>query len=310
MNGRTLAPGQKSRSNFGKIRTFLPLPNLIDVQRKSYEDFLQMDLLPEERQDVGLQSVFKSVFPFSDFRETCALEFVSYRIGDWKSRSGRLEGLSHLRFACEHCGKTVRVKDPRGSTVECPACGHPNPNKVTIDEVCGTPVDLKLRYSVAECQERGMTFAVPLNVTFRLKVFDKENAPTGKGAPKEWPIRDIKEEEVYFGDIPLMTDNGTFIINGTERVIVSQLHRSPGVFFTREGAHTLIGKIIPYRGSWVEFEIDAKGLFGVRIDRKRKFPGTVFLRALGLESDEQILKKFYSAIGLTFEKGKAAPKPK
>ncbi|HEX2757578.1 MAG TPA: DNA-directed RNA polymerase subunit beta, partial [Thermoanaerobaculia bacterium] len=136
-------------------------------------------------------------------------------------------------------------------------------------------------------------------------VFDKESAPTGKGAPKEWPIRDIKEEEVYFGEIPLMTDNGTFVINGTERVIVSQLHRSPGVFFTREGAHTLIGKIIPYRGSWVEFEIDTKGLFGVRIDRKRKFPGTVFLRALGLESDELILKKFYTAVPVVYEKGKA-----
>jgi len=305
MNGRTLAPGQKERSSFGKIRSFLPLPNLIDVQRKSYEDFLQMDLLPEERHDVGLQAVFKSVFPFSDFRETCALEFVSYRIGDWKSRSGRLEGLQHLRFACEHCGATVRVKDARATRVECGVCGHPNPNKVTIDEVCGTPVELRQLYSVAECQERGATYSVPLKVTFRLKVFDKENAPTGKGAPKEWPIRDIKEEEVYFGEIPLMTDNGTFVINGTERVIVSQLHRSPGVFFTREGAHTLIGKIIPYRGSWVEFEIDTKGLFGVRIDRKRKFPGTVFLRALGLESDELILKKFYTAVPLTYEKGKA-----
>jgi DNA-directed RNA polymerase subunit beta len=305
MNPRTLAPGSKERTSFGKIRSFLPLPNLIDVQRKSYEDFLQMDLLPEERQDVGLQAVFKSVFPFSDFRETCALEFVSYRIGEWKSRSGRLEGLQHLRFSCEHCGATVKVKDPRATRVECGVCGHPNPNKVTIDEVCGTPVELRLPYSVAECQERGATYSVPLKVTFRLKVFDKENAPTGKGAPKEWPIRDIKEEEVYFGEIPLMTDNGTFVINGTERVIVSQLHRSPGVFFTREGAHTLIGKIIPYRGSWVEFEIDPKGLFGVRIDRKRKFPGTVFLRALGLESDELILKKFYSAVPISYEKGKA-----
>jgi DNA-directed RNA polymerase subunit beta len=305
MTNRTFAPGQKERTSFGKIRSFLPLPNLIDVQRKSYEDFLQMDLLPEERQDVGLQAVFKSVFPFSDFRETCALEFVSYRIGEWKSRSGRLEGLQHLRFPCAHCGATVKVKDPRATRVECGVCGHPNANKVTIDEVCGTPVELRLPYSVAECQERGATYSVPLKVTFRLKVFDKENAPTGKGAPKEWPIRDIKEEEVYFGEIPLMTDNGTFVINGTERVIVSQLHRSPGVFFTREGAHTLIGKIIPYRGSWVEFEIDPKGLFGVRIDRKRKFPGTVFLRALGLESDELILKKFYSAVKLSFEKGKA-----
>ena len=304
MNARTVAPGQKTRTNFGKIRTFLPLPNLIDVQRKSYVDFLQMDLLPSERQEIGLEAVFRSVFPFSDFRETCQLEYVSYRIGEWKSRSGRLEGLQHLRFPCEHCGKTVRVKGARASTVECGSCGHPNPNRVTIDEVCGTPVELRLPYSVAECQERGYTYSVPLKVTFRLKVFDKENAPTGKGAPKEWPIRDIKEEEVYFGEIPLMTDNGTFVINGTERVIVSQLHRSPGVFFTKE-ANTLIGKIIPYRGSWVEFEIDGKGLFGVRIDRKRKFPGTVFLRALGLESDEQILKKFYSPVPISYEKGKA-----
>ncbi len=302
MNVRNLAPGQKARHSFGQIREFLPLPNLIDVQRKSYEDFLQMDLLPEERQDVGLEAVFRSVFPFSDFRETCALEYVSFRIGEWKSRSGRLEGLQHLRFPCEHCGSIVRVKDPRAGRVECLSCGHLNPNRVTIDEVCGTPVELRLPYSVAECQERGYTYSVPLKVTFRLKVFDKESAPSGKGASKEWPIRDIKEEEVYFGEIPLMTDNGTFVINGTERVIVSQLHRSPGVFFTRDGVHTLIGKIIPYRGSWVEFEIDAKGLFGVRIDRKRKFPGTVFLRALGLESDEQILKKFYSAVGVQYGK--------
>ncbi len=305
MNDRMLAPGQEARHDFGKIRTFLPLPNLIDVQRKSYEDFLQIDLLPEEREDVGLEAVFRSVFPFTDFRETCSLEYVSYRIGDWTSRSGRLEGLSHLRFACEHCGTTVRVKDPRASEVACQSCGFRNPNKVTIDEVCGTPVDLRQQFTVAECQERGLTYAVPLKVTFRLKVYDKDGAPTGRGAPKEWPIRDVKEEEVYFGDIPLMTDNGTFVINGTERVIVSQLHRSPGVFFTREGAHTLIGKIIPYRGSWVEFEVDGKGLFGVRIDRKRKFPGTVFLRALGLESDEQILKKFYSSVGMGFDKGKA-----
>ena len=164
MNVRSLAPGSKERSSFGKIRSFLPLPNLIDVQRKSYEDFLQMDLLPEERQDVGLQAVFKSVFPFSDFRETCALEFVSYRIGEWKSRSGRLEGLQHLRFSCEHCGATVRAKDPRATRVECGTCGHPNPNKVTIDEVCGTPVELRLPYSVAECQERGATYSVPLRV--------------------------------------------------------------------------------------------------------------------------------------------------
>ncbi len=303
MTDRMLAPGQDPRHDFGKIASFLPLPNLIDVQRKSYEEFLQMDLLPEEREEVGLEAVFRSVFPFKDFRETCELEFVSFRIGEWKSRSGRLEGLRHLRFRCESCGITVRVKDSRAHIVECNKCGHPNKSRVTIDEVCGTPVSLQLPYTVAECQERGLTYSVPLRVTFRLRVFDKENAPTGRGAPKELPIRDIKEEEVYFGEIPLMTENGTFIINGTERVIVSQLHRSPGVFFTKEPPHTLIGKIIPYRGSWVEFEIDAKGLFGVRIDRKRKFHGTVFLRALGLETDEEILKHFYTPVPLKLTEG-------
>ncbi|MCE7956560.1 MAG: DNA-directed RNA polymerase subunit beta [Acidobacteria bacterium ACB2] len=303
-----LAPGQAPRTPFGRIRTYLPLPNLIDVQKTSYEEFLQIDLLPEERNpEVGLEYVFRSVFPFRDFRETCELEYVSYRIGEWKSRSGRLEGLKHLRFRCENeaCAQVVRVGNPRAASVECQACGHPNPNRVTIDEVCGTPVELQVPFSVTECQDRGKTYEAGLWVTFRLKVFDKEAVPSGRGASREWPIRDIKEEEVFFGQIPLMTENGTFVINGTERVIVSQLHRSPGVFFTRDGAQTRIGKIIPYRGSWVEFELDAKGLFYVRIDRKRKFPGTFFLRALGLESDEQILKRFYSAVGLSYEKGKA-----
>ena len=136
-----------------------------------------------------------------------------------------------------------------------------------------------------------MTFAVPLKVTFRLFVYDKD-PETGARM-----MRDAKEEEVYFGEIPLMTDNGTFIINGTERVIVSQLHRSPGVFFTKEGPRTYLSKIIPYRGSWVEFEYDQKDVLSVRIDRKRKFHGTVFLRALGLESDESILRQFYAAVG-------------
>ncbi len=135
-----------------------------------------------------------------------------------------------------------------------------------------------------------MTYSVPLKVTFRLFVYDKDPETGVKH------MRDAKEEEVFFGDIPLMTDNGTFIINGTERVIVSQLHRSPGVFFTKEGPHTFLAKIIPYRGSWVEFEYDQKNILYVRIDRKRKFLGSVFLRALGLTTDEEILRQFYTPI--------------
>src|SRR3954453_24105658 len=135
-----------------------------------------------------------------------------------------------------------------------------------------------------------MTYAGPLKLTIRLVVWNKEPETGVK------TIRDIKEQEVFFGDIPLMTENGTFIINGTERVIVSQLHRSPGVFFTKESAHTFLSKIIPYRGSWVEFEYDQKNILYVRIDRKRKFLGSVFLRALGLTTDEEILRQFYTPI--------------
>jgi len=280
------------RRDFSRIATSLPIPNLIDVQRKSYERFLQMNLLPEERANHGLQAVFTGIFPFSDFRETCSLDFVKYSIGDWQCKCGELKGLEYLRMTCTNCGARVMTDHPHEETVTCGDCGFLNKNRVTKCDICGNPVDLQLKYSISDCQERGMTFAVPLKVTFRLFVYDKD-PETGARM-----MRDAKEEEVYFGDIPLMTDNGTFVINGTERVIVSQLHRSPGVFFTKEGPRSFLAKIIPYRGSWVEFEYDQKDVLNVRIDRKRKFPGTVFLRALGLESDESILRQFYVGVGL------------
>jgi DNA-directed RNA polymerase subunit beta len=283
------------RKDFSRIQTSLPIPNLIDVQRRSYERFLQMNLLPEERANHGLQSVFTSIFPFSDFRETCSLDFVKYSIGDWQCKCGVLKGLEYLRMTCTNCGAKIMTDHPHEETVTCTECGFVNKNRVTKCDVCGNPVDLQLKYSISDCQERGMTFAVPLKVTFRLFVYDRD-PDTGARM-----MRDAKEEEVYFGDIPLMSDNGTFIINGTERVIVSQLHRSPGVFFTREGSRAFLAKIIPYRGSWVEFEYDQKDVLSVRIDRKRKFHGTVFLRALGLEGDEAILRQFYTPVRLTSE---------
>ena len=214
------------RKTFSKIRSFMDLPNLIDVQRRSYERFLQMNLLPEEREGSGLQAVFTSVFPFSDFRGACELQFVKYAIGNWECKCGRLKGLEHLRMDCRACGARIVTAHPHEETVSCPQCGTQNPNRVTLCDVCGNPVDLQMKYSVAECQERGMTYSVPLKVTFRLFVYDKD-PDTGVKT-----MRDAKEEEVFFGDIPLMTEHGTFVINGTERVIVSQLHRSPGVFFT------------------------------------------------------------------------------
>ena len=276
------------RVDFSKIKTTIPIPNLIEVQKKSYEKFLQMDLLPNERDDAGLQTVFSSVFPISDFRGVSQLEFVDYSIGNWECKCGNLKGLHHLRSTCRHCGATIKTDPFHPGDVLCHVCGTFNKNIVTFCNKCGDPVGLQLKYDMVECQERGMTYAAPLKVTIRLTVYSKD-PDTGVKS-----VRDIKEQEVFFGEIPLMTDNGTFIINGTERVIVSQLHRSPGVFFERVPAQGyFLGKIIPYRGSWVEFEYDIKNLLYVRIDRKRKFYGSVFLRALGLKTDEQILRTFY-----------------
>ena len=219
----------RERVDFSKIPSVFPIPNLLEIQKQSYARFLQSDKEAADRDDMGLQSVFNSVFPITDFRGTSSLEFVDYSIGEWEGK-----------------------------------------------------------YSIEECKERGMTYAVPLRVKIRLVVWDTDPKTEVK------TIRDIKEQEVYFGDIPAMTDNGIFIINGTERVIVSQLHRSPGVFFESDPAKIYyLAKIIPYRGSWVEFEHDKKGLLNVRIDRKRKFLATTFLRALGLNSDSDILSTFY-----------------
>src|SRR4051812_25171308 len=287
----------RERIDFSKIKTTVPIPNLIEIQKKSYERFLQMNRLPSEREDAGLQSVFKSVFPISDFRENSSLEFIEYSIGNWECKCSKLTGLHHLRKPCSSCGATL-IADPYGDReVLCPRCGKGNQARGDVCDICGNTVGLKLKYDVDECQERGMTYAVPLKVTIRLVVWNKDPETGVK------TIRDIKEQEVYYGDIPLMTDNGTFIINGTERVIVSQLHRSPGAFFHSEDKTLYIAQIIPYRGSWVEFEYDAKNLLYVRIDRKRKFLATVFLRALGLRGADEIIRSFYTVDRLSFKNG-------
>jgi DNA-directed RNA polymerase subunit beta len=288
----------RERVNFSKIRTAIQIPNLIEVQKNSYERFLQMNMLPEEREDTGLQAVFNSVFPISDFRGVSTLEYISYSIGNWECKCGNLKGLDKLRSTCKNCGASIAVNPFSAEpTVMCSKCGTQNKNQVTFCNKCGDPVQLNLKYDVAECQERGMTYAAPLKVVIRLTIFDKDPETGAK------TIRDIKEQEVYFGEIPLMTDNGTFIINGTERVIVSQLHRSPGVFFESTPQKSyFLGKIIPYRGSWVEFEYEtAKNILYVRIDRKRKFLATIFLRALGLKTDEEIIRAFYKTDRITSE---------
>ncbi len=295
-NNGNRPPVETPRLDFSRIRTSLPIPNLIEVQKKSYERFLQMDRLPSEREDVGLQAVFNSIFPIQDFRGLAQLEFVEYSIGQWECKCGYLKGLNHLRKTCHQCGGTV-VTDPyRAGDVICSRCGAFNKNTPTFCHKCGDPVKLQLKYDEVECRERGMTYSAPLRVTIRLTTYDRD-PETGARV-----FRDMKEHEVYFGEIPLMTDNGTFIINGTERVIVSQLHRSPGVFYETANNRTyFLGKIIPYRGSWVEFEYDTKNLLYVRIDRKRKFHGTVFLRALGMKSNEEILRAFYRVERITLD---------
>ena len=308
------------RVDFSKIYTTAQIPNLIEVQRESYNRFLQMDLIPEERDTIGLQSVFGSIFPVSDFRETATLEFVEYQIGNWQCKCGNLEGLEHLRANCKNCGSKVKVDPFNPAEVLCNNCGTFNSVRPKLCPNCGEPVGLKHKHDQQECQERGMSYSVPLKVKIRLTVFDKD-AETGVST-----IRDIKEEDVFFGEIPLMTDNGTFIINGTERVIVSQLHRSPGVFFKGDRDEYL-AKIIPYRGSWVEFEYDQKGILHARLG-KRKILATIFLRALGLwlnpqidmktvsdsileevvkgaeYNDADILKLFYTVDQVVTEKGK------
>ncbi|MEO7506113.1 MAG: DNA-directed RNA polymerase subunit beta, partial [Pyrinomonadaceae bacterium] len=232
-----------------------------------------MDLLPEERQNTGLQAVFRSVFPIEDFRKTATLDFVEYQIGNWQCKCGRLEGLNYLRANCVNCSHKIKVDPLNPAEVLCNHCGTFNAVRPTLCDNCGEPVGLKHKHDQQECQERGMSYSVPLKVKIRLTVYDRDPETNVLS------IRDIKEEEVFFGEIPLMTDNGTFIINGTERVIVSQLHRSPGVFFKRGILN--VAKIIPYRGSWVEFEYDQKNLLYVRVG-KRKFLATIFLRALGV----------------------------
>jgi DNA-directed RNA polymerase subunit beta len=228
------------RKNLGRVRQIIEVPNLIDIQKSSYDKFLQTNVLPNNRQEVGLQAVFRSVFPIKDFNGTSELVFVSYNLE-------------------------------------------------------------KPKYDVDECRQRGMTFAAPIKVTTQLMIYD-----TRDGGDRI--VRDIKEQEVYFGELPLMTDTGTFIINGTERVVVSQLHRSPGVFFDHDKGKThssgkllYSARVIPYRGSWLDFEFDPKDIIYVRIDRRRKMHATVLLRALGY-STQDLLNYFYSTETVFIEK--------
>jgi len=231
---------KRVRKSFAKIGSTVDPPNLVDIQKKSFEQFLQADIAPEEREDFGLQAVFKSVFPISDFNNTCQLEFKYYSIE-------------------------------------------------------------KPKYDVDECRLRGMTYAAPVKITVRLVVWEEDETTEVKS------IRDMKQQEVYMGEIPLMTETGSFVVNGTERVVVSQLHRSPGAFFSHDGGTSstsgkllFSGRIIPYRGSWLDFDFDAKDFLYVRIDRRRKLHVTALIKALGY-SPEEILNYFYEVEDISLD---------
>jgi DNA-directed RNA polymerase subunit beta len=235
-----VAENLRLRRNFGRIKKIIDIPYLIEIQKDSYDLFLQKDVPVDQRPNIGLQGVFKSVFPIKDFNETASLEFVSYNLGEPK-------------------------------------------------------------YDVEECHQRGMSYAAPLKVTVQLVLWDVD-PQTGSRS-----IKNVKEQEVYFGEMPLMTKNGTFMVNGTERVIVSQLHRSPGVFFEHDkgkthasGKFLYSARVIPYRGSWVDFEFDPRDILYVRIDRRRKFHATVLLRALGMTT-EDLLNYYYKSNAIVIE---------
>ena len=259
MSSRPLAP-KRIRKDFGKIKQIVEIPDLIGMQRESFQRFLQMDIPPEKREDIGLQTVFKSVYPIKDFTGSASLEFVSYRFGE-------------------------------------------------------------VKHGIEECIHRGMTYEIPVRITVRLVVYEID-PDTGVSN-----IRDIKEQEIYFGTIPLMTEKGTFIINGTERVVVSQLHRSSGVFFDHDkgkshssGKIIYSSRIIPVRGSWIDMEVDPKDIVYIRIDRRRKFPVTLLFKALGYTTEDLLsyfyqtekivikAKRYFKEFNEEFLKGKRASK--
>ena len=281
----------RERVDFSKIKGIFPIPDMLAIQKESYAKYLQMDLLPEEREDIGLQGAFKDIFPISDFKETTQLEFVSYSIGDWECRCGKLKGVDNSRRKCTACGTLLPADIELTDSEICPFCGTSGKIELPICEHCGDRVRLKMKYSPNECLQKGYTYSVPLRLKIRLISWEKDPETKSKR------LKHIKEQESYFGDIPLMTDKGTFIFNGIERVIVSQLQRSPGVFFRpdKRKKDFFVGKIIPYRGAWVEFEYSKNNILYARLDRKKKFHASVFLRALGFGSDEELLRLFYKS---------------
>ena len=220
----------RERVDFSKIKAVFPMPDLLDIQTQSYAEFLQMELLPEERKDTGLQAALKDVFPISDFKETTELEFLSYSIGTWECKCGRLKGVENSRPRCNAC-QTLLPADMELSEKEvCPFCGAARKIEIPLCEHCGDRVGLKIKYTPMECIQKGYTYSIPLKLKVQLVSWEKDAATKAKR------LKHIKQQEVYFGDIPLMTEKGTVIFNGIERLVGSRLQRTPGVLILHLGS--------------------------------------------------------------------------
>ncbi|MBI4829699.1 MAG: DNA-directed RNA polymerase subunit beta [Nitrospinae bacterium] len=263
-------PGKEpiTRRNFSRIPTIIEIPNLLEVQTKSYEKFLQRAIPPAKRDMVGLQEVFARTFPIHNYDGTATLEFKGFELGIWECKCGEYLDLGGPGVVCATCGKDVAYKE---------------------------------KFHVDECRQRGLTYADSLKILVQLIVKSRDEQSG------ETSVREVKEQKIYLGEIPLMTETGTFIINGTERVAVSQMHRSPGAFFTSEkgkgaqaGQMNYSARLIPYRGSWLDFEFDIKDILYVRIDRRRKFPVSVLLKALGYTTEE-LLAFFYEFAAIRYD---------
>lgn len=285
------------RISFSKIKTPIEMPDLLEVQKRSYQNFLQIGELPEKRKNIGIQAAFKSIFPISDFKETAILSFDSYSLGDWSCNCGNLTGVENSKPLCRKCGSLLISDVEPGQDSVCPECISVGTVESKTCSQCGDTVRLRIKYTPEECLDKGFDYSIPLKVTLRLALYGEDRK--GKKI-----IRDVKEQEIFFGEVPFMTERGTFIINGTERVVVSQLQRSPGVYFLpgkSRGEYT--AKIIPARGAWIEFE-EKLNLLQVRLDKKTKrINVTTFLKALGLVDDLEILKRFYTIIPAKVEDG-------
>ena len=294
------------RKSFQKTKFVPPFEDLIEVQKKSFDDFLQLRHLPKERKSIGIQSAFEKVFPINNFKETSALEFIDYSIGKWSCQCGKTQGVENSRLRCRKCGHYLPIEFEEGLNAEtaCPTCGVKGEFERPVCDKCGTAVELKLAYSPYECLDKGHSYTIPLYVSLRLIVGGNE----ADGSQKE-----IREQgDIFFGEIPYMTDMGTFIINGTERLVVNQLHQAPGVMFHREkkskegGDQTgneLKAVIMAHRGAKLEFVVDKKRMLFARINEKKKIAITTFLRALKLETDAEILRKFYKTFTVKSDGG-------